>query len=67
MDGKLQTQPPPRVAHLFVYDSLLVDSRQFEELWPKKNSAADEARERLLQTAEQKGIVDHDIILGLSS
>ena len=66
-DGKLQNQPPLRVAHIFEYDSLIVDSRQFEDLWPKKHQATDEARGRLLQTAEQKGIVDHDIILGLRS
>jgi hypothetical protein len=63
-DGKLDTQPPSRVAHIFDYDSLIVDSRQFEELWPKKDQATDEARERLLQTAEQKGVVDHDVING---
>jgi hypothetical protein len=51
MDGKLQTQPQSRVAHIFQYDSLIVDSRQFEELWPKKHPATDESRERLLQTA----------------
>jgi len=67
IDGKLQTQPQQRVAHIFSYDSLIVNSRQFEGLWPKKNLATDEARERLLKTAEQKGIVDHDMILGLRS
>jgi hypothetical protein len=66
-DGKLQNRPPSRVAHIFEYDSLIVDSRQFEELWPKKDQATDEARKQLLQTAEQKGIVDHDVLLGLHS
>jgi len=64
-DGKLDTQPPSRVVHIFEYDSLIIDSRQFEELWPKKDQATDEERERLLQTAEHKGVVDHGIIVGL--
>jgi len=34
-------------------------------LWPKKDQATDEERERLLQTAEHKGVVDHGIIVGL--
>lgn len=65
MDGKLQTQPPSRAAHLFAYDSLIVDSHQFEELWPKKDQATDRKRRRLLQKVERKGVVDRDIIKGL--
>lgn len=65
VDGKLATQPPSRVAQILNYDSLVVDSRQFEQLWPKKDRAADRARRRFLRKAKQKGIVDRDIIRGL--
>lgn len=65
IDGKLQAQPPSRVAHILLYDSLLVDSHQFEELWPKKDRTADRERRRLLRKAERKRVVDHDMIKGL--
>jgi hypothetical protein len=64
-NGKLQNKPPSRVAHIFEYDSLIVESRQFEKLWPKAHQATDKARGQLLQTAEEKGIVDQEMILGL--
>jgi hypothetical protein len=49
---KLEFPPPPsRVAHIFDYDSLIVNSRQFEQIWPKKHRATDRARRRLLKKA----------------
>jgi hypothetical protein len=63
--GKLDAQPPPRVAHIFDYDSLIVDSRQFEQLWPKRDRETDRARRRLLKKAEDKGVVDRDLIRAL--
>jgi hypothetical protein len=66
-DGKLETQPPSRVAHLLSYDSLVVDSFEFERLWPKKDRMTDRARRRLLRKAEHRGIVDRDIISALRS
>ena len=64
-DGKLDTPPPSRVAHIFEYDSLIVDSRQFEQLWPKKDRQTDRARRRFLKQAEDKRVVDRDLIKGL--
>jgi len=53
------------VAHIFEYDSLIVDSRQFEQLWPKKDRDTDRARGQFLKTAERKGVVDRNLIIGL--
>jgi hypothetical protein len=64
-DGKPDIQPPARVAHIFEYDSLIVDSRKFEQLWPKKDRATDRARHRLLLKAARRGVIYHDIVKGL--
>jgi hypothetical protein len=61
-DGKLDTPPPSRVAHIFNYDSLIIDSRQFEQLWPKKDRATDRARKRLLKQVKRKGVADHNLV-----
>jgi hypothetical protein len=61
-DGKLETEPPSRVAHIFDYDSLIVDSCQFQQLWPRKDPIADRARKRCLQKAARKGVVNREFI-----
>ncbi len=42
-----------RTDQLAAYDSLIVSSRQFEKLWPRKDRKTDAARKRLLKTARK--------------
>jgi len=45
-----------RINDLLSYDSLIVDSRQFESLWPHVERQADTKRRELLKTARKKGL-----------
>jgi hypothetical protein len=56
---------PDAINHLRRFDSFLVDSRQFENLWPIIDSAIDKKRQQLLKEA-QKRHLDPDTIKELS-
>ena len=47
---------PERISRLLSYDSLIVDSRQFEKIWPLKQSVADAQRREFLKTARKNGV-----------
>lgn len=59
-DGNLES-----IAHLSRYDSLLVDSHQFERLWPKTEKVADKQRRKFIKEARRKKL-DSDTIKSLS-
>jgi hypothetical protein len=42
------------VAHITRYDSLLVDSHQFESLWPRTEKAEDNERRKFLKEARRR-------------
>ena len=44
-----------RTDQLAAYDSLIISSRQFEKLWPRKDERADAARKHLLKKARKAG------------
>ena len=46
---------PERISRLLSYDSLIVDSRQFEGLWPAQEATADTQRRQFLQKARKIG------------
>lgn len=57
-DGKVigrDQEAVQRTDRLATYDSLIVNSRQFEKLWPRKDGATDLARKRLLKKAKKAG------------
>jgi hypothetical protein len=45
-----------RTDHLAAYDSLIVNSRQFEKLWPRKGEKSDAARKQNLEKAKKAGV-----------
>jgi hypothetical protein len=47
---------PKRISELLRYDSLVIDSRQFEKLWPLREPATDAARLKLLEQAKTSGV-----------
>jgi hypothetical protein len=47
--------PPDRIKKLLSYDSIIVNSRNFEALWPASNRKTDAARKRLLKKAKAAG------------
>jgi hypothetical protein len=53
------------VAHITRYDSLLVDSHQFEHLWPRNEKIADSERRKFLKEARKRKL-DLDTIKMLS-
>jgi hypothetical protein len=55
-----------RNARLCNYDSLIVDSYQFENLWPEKDEPADKLRRRFLRAARRRSL-DQTEIQRLSS
>src|SRR5260370_35715560 len=44
-----------RTDRLATYDSLIVNARQFEKLWPRKDKDTDAARKVLLKKAKKAG------------
>jgi hypothetical protein len=42
-----------RTEHLAEYDEFIVNSRQFEKLWPRKDKKTDAARKQLLKKARK--------------
>jgi len=44
-----------RTDELAAYDSLIVNARQFEKLWPRKDKDTDAARKALLKKAKKAG------------
>jgi hypothetical protein len=50
-----------RIRRLTNYDSIIVNSRQLESLWPSRNKANDAARERLLKKAKKAGVSSVEI------
>lgn len=50
-----------RTARLREYDSLIVDARKFELLWPTRDRTADAETRRLLLTARLSGIDSDDV------
>jgi hypothetical protein len=57
-DGKVigrDKKAVQRTDQLATYDSLIVNSRQFEQLWPGKDRKIDTARKRLLKKAKKAG------------
>jgi hypothetical protein len=42
------------VSHITRYDNLLVDSRQFENLWPVTDQSADSKRQQFLKDARRR-------------
>jgi hypothetical protein len=50
-----------RTEQLAAYDSLIINSRQFEKLWPRKDKDTDAARRRLLKTARKAGAAPAEI------
>jgi hypothetical protein len=50
-----------RTDRLATYDSLIINSRQFEKLWPRKDGATDLARKRLLKKAKKAGAATAEI------
>jgi hypothetical protein len=53
------------VSHITQYDNLLIDSRQFENLWPITDRIADSERRRLLEEARRRKL-DLNTIQALS-
>jgi hypothetical protein len=67
-DGTVEAADPvaeQRTAAILNYDSLIVDSCEFEKLWPKREPLADKKRRQLLRKALKRGL-DKDEILKLS-
>ena len=65
-DGTVHTETNPEtIAHLSRYDSLLVDSGQFERLWPQTDVIADKQRRKFLKEARRRKL-DADTIKSLS-
>jgi hypothetical protein len=57
-DGTIVGRDQPsvqRTSELQTYDSLIVNARQFEGLWPKKEKRADTARRVFLRKAKKNG------------
>jgi hypothetical protein len=52
---------PERISKLLSYDSIIVNSRQFESLWPRKDMKRDAARKRLLKKAREEGADEAEI------
>jgi hypothetical protein len=52
---------PVRISKLLSYDSILVNSRRFESLWPRKDKKIDAARKRLLKKAREEGADEVEI------
>ena len=50
-----------RVAELLEYDSLIVDSENFEKLWPRSEAAIDAARLKNLQAAKKNGAPQSEV------
>jgi TIR domain-containing protein len=50
-----------RTAALTKYDSLIVDAFEFEKLWPRRDTVADDARHELLRTAQTRGRDEREI------
>jgi len=50
-----------RTKQLAEYDSLIVNSAQFESLWPRKDRGTDAARKRLLRQAKKAGADANEI------
>jgi Fe-S cluster biosynthesis and repair protein YggX len=46
---------PARIEKLLSYDSIIVDSREFQALWPRSDKPTDKARMRLLKKAKKEG------------
>jgi hypothetical protein len=46
---------PERIKKLLSYDSIIVNSREFEQLWPRVDKFADNARKKLLKKARKAG------------
>lgn len=46
---------PERVNQILSYDSLIVESQQFQQLWPRKDAATDAATTKLLKKARENG------------
>ena len=65
-DGSVHTDvDQDTIAHLLQFDSLLVDSYQFEDLWPRVESVADKERRQFLKEARKRHL-DQDTIKDLS-
>ena len=54
-------ESPDRIKRLLDYDSLIVDSTQFQELWPAQDAANDKARKELLKVAKISGVPQSEI------
>ena len=54
-------ESPDRIKRLLDYDSLIVDSTQFQELWPAQDAANDKARKELLKAAKISGVPQSEI------
>ena len=52
---------PDRIRRLLSYDSLIVDARQFEKIWPRRDKTTDAATLELLRKARKAGIAPHEI------
>lgn len=50
-----------RTAVIRSYDSLIVDSRQFEALWPKNQRVTDRDRYRFLREARRRNLDEAEI------
>lgn len=50
-----------RVQHILDYDSIILSSREFEQLWPRDNKRLDKARMKLLKKAKRLGADPQEI------
>ena len=46
---------PSRISALTSYDSIIINSREFEKLWPKTDKICDQERKKLLRQARRLG------------
>jgi len=64
--GEIESQDvEPRITHLLNFDSVIVDSHQFEAVWPERKRGEDRARRALLRTARLR-VLDGPTIEWLS-
>jgi hypothetical protein len=52
---------PERIKKLLDYDSVIVNSREFEKLWPRVDKFTDNARKKLLKKARKAGAAPEHI------
>jgi hypothetical protein len=45
-----------RTDQLATYDSIIINSRQFEKLWPRRDESTDAARKKVLKKAKKAGV-----------